>query len=150
MLIPYFISIYFVIRLQTLYREKQNIGNKRGLIQVLRGTHISLSTKIHEENHHNRGQDDCGTPGVLSPTSRHAYTCRRSDLAVGRVQQMNEGCCDNHPCAEVTCKEIHVEGHAHSRHSFCDNGEQRRQKRTDADHKLENGQNLSEQTQSRK
>lgn len=51
------------------------------------GVNITLGAKVEEEDDHERSEDDCGTPGVVSPMAGHANTGSRADLLIGRVEE---------------------------------------------------------------
>ena len=81
---------------------------------------VALSAEVEEEDHHDGHEDDGRRPGVNCPAARHADACLRSDLGVGRVEQMDESCGNDHAGAEVASEKVDVERDVHARHALGD------------------------------
>ena len=95
-----------------------------GILDVLLGAHtvlhldVALGSKVEEKDEHDGCEDDGGTPGILRPVPRHTHAGLRSDLAVCRVQEVDEGGGDDDAGAEVAGEEVDVDGDAETGDSF--------------------------------
>ena len=63
----------------------------------------------------------------------HAHARLRSDLTVGRVEQVDEGRGDDDAGAEVSSEEVDVDGDAQAGHALGDDGEEGREAGDDHD-----------------
>ena len=105
-----------------------NVGD--GALDVLLWTQavfrldVALRSEIHEEDEHDGCEDDCGTPGILRPISRHAHARVGSNLAVCWVQEVDEGGGDDDAGTEVAGEKVDVVGDAETGDSFSQDGEE--------------------------
>lgn len=85
---------------------------------------VALRPEIEEEDHHDGGEDDGGTPGILGPAARHADAGLGPYLAVRWIQKMDKGGSDDDAGAEVASEEVDVEGDMETGDAFGDDGEE--------------------------
>ena len=70
---------------------------------------IALCDEIEQEDYDDGGQDDGGTPGIVGPVARHAHACVGSNLAICRIEEMDECRSDDDTGAEVASEEVDIE-----------------------------------------
>ena len=101
-----------------------------GALDVLLGAvailqlNIALRPKIEQENQHHSRKNNSRAPGIAGPAARHADAGVGSDLAVSRVEEVDEGGGDDDAGAEVAGEEVDVEGDAEAGDALGDDGEE--------------------------
>ena len=96
----------------------------RVILKPILDLDIALCREIEEEDHDDGGQDDGWTPGIVGPMARHANACVGSDLAVCRVQEVDECRGDDDAGPEVAGEEVDIERDVELGDALGDDGEE--------------------------
>ena len=97
------------------------------------GFHVALCAEVQQKDQHDCHQHDCRGPGVDRPVPRHAHAGRRTDLHVGRVEEVDKRCSDDDAGTEVASEQVDVERDAEAGDALGDDGEEGCGRRADED-----------------
>lgn len=85
---------------------------------------IYFCSQVHQEDNHDRRQNNGSTPGIISPVTRTANAGIRTNAAVCGIQQMDESCRHDNPSTKIPSEEVDAVRNLPSWVSFGDNREE--------------------------